>query len=400
MSFFKNSQVAKLFKVSNTTITNWIDAAEKKQNDLQLTSIGKRKVIIDSKHNREIIRRLKVRGRKHIGRSNRILVKPDKKLQEILTQKQLSELYCSLSSRKEIPYKFSYLYKGADLWDKSYRHMLNSPKDLPNNDALKESELIENHLHGLINRFKIYETINVIDIGCGNGLPAVHIIKMLKEAGFKVNYTAVDISPRMIEIGKKEVTDNFPDILADEYVIDLDEENFADLTVRKKVNNKNANLLLFLGSTLGNYNKDNIIFRNLRNSMSPHDYLLLGNALADENVEISSYAPNEYHFARTTWLMDLLGLKGMYPGTVLTEIKKSKIIEIREIPIERNVTVNFEVEKNIFPININEFDRILVYKFAYYKELELVHQVIESGFRIEQFTTNRDRSYGIMVVTV
>ena len=103
MSVFKNTQVAKLFKVSNTTVTNWIEATEKGKVDLELTSIGKRKLIIDNTKNRQIIQRLVEKGKKHIGRSDRIFIKSNSELYKTFNSRELSEIYNSVESRKIDP---------------------------------------------------------------------------------------------------------------------------------------------------------------------------------------------------------------------------------------------------------------------------------------------------------
>ncbi len=398
MSFFRNSQIARLYDVSPTTVTNWIEAAEKGHNQLELATIGNRRVIVDSLNNRNLIIKLKAKGKKHINTEEK-KIKPKPEIYKIFDSKQLSEIYCSLTTKNEIPYKYTYLDKGADLWDKNYATIIGTPKDEINNDALKEKELFEDYLDFYINRLNKYKKVNLIDIGCGNGLPTVIIINKLFEKGFEVDYTAIDISQRMLEIDKEYILEKFPHLNYKSKVVDLDENNLSEITVENK-NENSINLLAFLGSTLGNYEKDRIIFRNLFNSMSQGDLLLIGTALLQENDDLGSYVPNQYHFARTTWILDILGLKDFYNKSSLTIVDPKNMRETRKITIEKNISTEIKIGSNILPIKFEKFTDILVYKFSWYTELELIEEAIKYGFRIEQFTTNSDRSYGLMLLGV
>ena len=215
MAFWTKSQAAKEFLVSPTTVNNWMIAANKNKINLDLATVGSKTVLIDSEQNRKTIKELISKGKKHIGKSSRIFVETSPKLDQILTSSQKAELYASLSSRNEIPYKFTYLGEGANLWDEHYNISINSEDKLISN----EYNLILENLEGIIYKFKNYSTINLIDIGCGNGLPVIPIINKLTEFGFKVKYTAIDISKRMIEIDKEVLLNNLNGIKSVESLI-------------------------------------------------------------------------------------------------------------------------------------------------------------------------------------
>ena len=399
MSFFRNSQIAKMYDVSPTTVTNWILASKKGLNDLELVTIGKRKVLVDSDFNRNLISKLKSKGKKHIGRDFVKTCEVNPKLYEVFNDKQLSEIYCSLSTKLEIPYKFTYIDKGADLWDLSYKAIYNGPEDALNNDAIKEENLLVNNLDSYLTKLKKYKKIHIIDVGCGNGEPAIKILNQLFEDNFEVEYTAVDISKRMIEIDKDILLSKFPKMKHNTKVIDMDKENLSDVTVTTK-SEDTVNLILFLGSTLGNYTKDTIILRQLYNSMSSGDLLMIGTALAHEDDNMSSYKPNQYHFNRTVWILDYLGFEDCYDKNSLTVVEPEKLRETRKVNILKNVRTEIKIFGNTLPLELKEFDDILVYKFSWYTELELVEEVVKQGFRIEHFTTNRERNYGLMLLGV
>jgi uncharacterized SAM-dependent methyltransferase len=394
MSVFKNTQVAKLFKVSNTTITNWIEAAEKGKVDLELTSIGKRKLIIDNAKNRQVIQRLVEKGKKHIGRSDRIFINPSSDILKVFSENQLSELYANLSSKYEIPYKFSYLGTGADLWDSHYK------LSLEDEDARRNQEykLIIENIESLIFKLRGFKIINIFDIGCGNGYPASVIIEKLILAGFEITYSAIDISGEMIKIAKNYLLDKHANLKFSGHILDIDQVNISNLLLDSKKDKTTTNLILYLGGTLGNQTDTSRVFGNLRDSMSLDDLLLFGNSISEENNKNPALKIDEYHYKRTTWILDILGLSQMYPESVLNTYDVIKREYKRKIPILKNITINFELKNTIHTIDFNEYDEILVYRYKEFKEPELIQEVVETGFMIEQFVTNRNSTYALMLV--
>lgn len=398
MSFFKNSQVAREFKVSNTTVTNWIEAAEKGLVDIKLATIGTRKVIIDSLENREMLQILKNKGKKHVGKVSRVVTKVDPKFYEIFDWKQIAEIYTAITSKHEIPYKYTYFDIGADLWDQNYRHIVNNKEMFADFTANQEFNLTSQNIQKIVSQFGKYKKINVIDVGCGNGLPAVPIIEELLKSKKEISYTAVDISQRMLDIDKEYVLRLFPGLEYDQKIVDLEKENLAELLLDKKEDEFTANFVMFVGGTLGNYKKDGDIFKKLRESMTKNDFLMIGNALADEDSKISSYQANPYHYHRSTWILEMFGLKGLYPDVAINIYNPAKLAETRKMQISKDATVVMKYKGHEFKIELNKLDEILVYKFSWYTEMEMVKLVVDSHFSIEQFMTNRERSYAIMIL--
>lgn len=139
---------------------------------MQIANIGNKTVILDSEHNQNLIQSLKIKGKKHITQLNKIIVEANPKIYEIFNKQQLTEIISSLTSRSEIPYKFSYFDQGAILWDEYHRILSQKKDSFVNNDY----QLLFENIDNTINRIKNYKKVNFIDIGCGNGLPVIPII--------------------------------------------------------------------------------------------------------------------------------------------------------------------------------------------------------------------------------
>jgi uncharacterized SAM-dependent methyltransferase len=394
MSFWTKSEAAKEFHVSPTTINNWIIATEKNKVNLDIATVGTKTVLVESEHNRKIIKQLIEKGKKHIGRGGRVEVEAKQSLYNAFSRQQLSEIISSLTSRLEIPYKFSYVDEGANYWDLHYR--ISAEKE--SNFVKTEHKLIVDNLDTLINRFKEYRHINLVDIGCGNGLPVFPIIEKLLDEEYSITYTALDISQKLIEIDKKELFQKFPNLNYKSFEIDFDRFNISDILILNKDEEPSANLLLYLGGTLGNQTDTGRIYANLRDSMGLNDFLVVSEGIAGKFPSSYSSQSNEYHVKRTTWILDALGLKNYYSESVFDIFDPIKKETTRKIEILEDITTEIVIDNKPIKIHFNQGDNILVFRFNWFKETEIIQQVVEHGFVIDQFNSNRDGTCALMIV--
>jgi len=111
----------------------------------------------------------------------------------------------------------------------------------------QENELLRNNLNEIIS-FKNKKNINIIDLGSSDGSKTLEIVKKSLEIYDKVRYIPIDKSTssikKCIEIYNQIINNNF-----EFSPIIGDYENILNLNL---IGN---NLILFLGSTIGNYNK-------------------------------------------------------------------------------------------------------------------------------------------------
>src|SRR6185312_13003744 len=195
----------------------------------------------------------------------------------IFTEKQQYELLASVSARGEIPVKFVYLNEGAEKWDEIYKQWAEQEGVTD-----EEMRLLLAHMDSFIAAFDNPEGLNLIDLGCGNGVPAARIISKLREKGLRVNYVAVDISKEMIKLASDNLLKEFPDLPITRLLTDFEKDSLTDelLNIRQQTNY--PNLLINLGNTLGNYVNVSAVLTNFLESMTVDDYLLIGNGLAND----------------------------------------------------------------------------------------------------------------------
>jgi uncharacterized SAM-dependent methyltransferase len=260
-----------------------------------------------------------------------------------LSAKRRAEILFELEQDPpSIPIKFQYFGKGAAKYDRlsrSSRYIAQSELLLLKNEGLK---LVDRVIKSQPS-YQI-EGINLIDVGCGNGQKGASIISLIRECNtiFKINYVALDISASMRRIAsstvKRQATARGDDILIDPKEIDFEAGSILDTIWELREDERSTNLFLFLGNTLGNFEKWDErrgILKNLAKGMRSTDWLMLGTEMiltSIPNELIETYSdPLVIDFLSTA-----LGLFRIYPkglrkrghGRIIPEINKNKDIEI------------------------------------------------------------------------
>lgn len=137
-----------------------------------------------------------------------------------------------------------------------------------------EFELIENHVLEIKNQLPINH-LNIVDLGCGDGQKAAHIIKKLSGSYVKIKYCPIDISGYMVSKAVKTVS-NIPgvdEVVETQWNIS-DFENLGNITSLLNTDKDTRNLFLLLGYTLGNFEIHDLLYQ-IRSSMRDGDLLII-----------------------------------------------------------------------------------------------------------------------------
>jgi len=308
-----------------------------------------------------------------------------------LTERQQYELLAAVSARGEIPVKFSYLGEGASRWDFEYR-------DAENNTGVPaiEMSLIMSHIKSFLRVFNQAKGLNLVDLECGNGLPAIDIINALEEEAVRINYVSVDLSKEMLALASKNIREALPKLSITELEIDFESESLANQLLGIKQKTKRPNLLINLGNTLGNYVNVDAVLTNFLQSMTLDDYLIIGNGLVnDQNPQkiLKSYTGSESVKEATLAPARELGLfKDEDDYQVLWNAIEYRV----EARIKLNETKQLFLAGQRLIMDVG--DEILVLQSRKYTESSLTKLLSSVGFRTELLTTNRNRSYILAMV--
>lgn len=202
----------------------------------------------------------------------------------------------------------------------------------------------------------------------------------------------------MLEINQQEFKKNFPNLEYKKYVIDFEKSNISEILFFNKDNLYTVNLLFYIGGTLGNQTDTGRIYANLRDSMGLDDFLIVSEGIVNSFPKTHITKPNQYHTQRTTWILDLLRLKGFYSTNILNTFDQINKKTTRKIEILKDVIIKMKIDNKEIEINLNKGEQILVLNFYWRKEKEIISQVVDHGFAIDQFCTNHEASCALMMV--
>ncbi|MFT6815505.1 MAG: L-histidine N-alpha-methyltransferase [Sphingobacteriales bacterium] len=117
------------------------------------------------------------------------------------------------------------------------------------------------------------DTFNLIEFGAGDGLKTKVLLKHMVETGVDFTYIPIDISQNAINKLEASLKDEIPMLKVDGVV----NEYFGALEeISKK--NQSKNVILFLGSNIGNFNDDlaHDFLSQINKSLKGNDLLLIG----------------------------------------------------------------------------------------------------------------------------
>lgn len=308
-----------------------------------------------------------------------------------LTEKQQLELLSSISTRSEIPAKFSYFGDGADRWDELYHHWSRT-------GGVTDSDmsLLSSHMESISRMFVDKPGINIVDLGCGNGLPAIFLLKALGALDIVVTYTAVDASASMLAKAHDNIKQHFPSMRVNKIEIDLENDNLAS-QLQSKLHNKHPSLMLSLGDSLGYFAFPSTMLQNFLAAMTPDDYLLVGNGLFKESSTHRIVESYDVQLITDSVTAPARAL-GLYDDeTELRHVWNSRLHQVEgwiTLAAQKDLTI---AGHNIY---LGAGDEIMVYRSRKYSEAELLDLLTSAGFRAELFTTTKNRSYAMALVQV
>lgn len=131
------------------------------------------------------------------------------------------------------------------------------------------------------------EGFDLIELGAGDGSKTAVLIGHFLTKGVDLTYSPIDISRVALDALSTKFTAEFPGLKIEA----LNGDYFQILTSLKNGGGRRK-ILLFLGSNIGNFNREQAVdfFRQLRDVMNPEDRLFIGFDLQkDPHVIVNAY---------------------------------------------------------------------------------------------------------------
>ena len=124
MKYFKNTELAKLYHVSEKSVRNWIDAVEIGKLDLDLFDQKGKFYIANTTKNTRTIEALVEKGKKYKNKRGFRSLSPTDEFYEMYSPKQILHIISNLSIQHELPVQYTYIDGGADYWDQYAKRMI------------------------------------------------------------------------------------------------------------------------------------------------------------------------------------------------------------------------------------------------------------------------------------
>lgn len=396
MLYFKHTELSEKFKVSISTVHNWIALTKEGKLDLQLHEEGKVVRIANTPTNLIKIEELVEQNKKFRNVRYHKVAEPTKEFYELYTRKQILDIITNLDTHREIPRQYNYFDEGATNWDQYSQHRW--VEETPN--LLKSTvELMGANMPALDKLLQGHSNVNVIDIGPGNALPVKELLEHLVENGMLHRYIAIDISEEMLHIAKRNINEWFGDKVKFEgYVRDITYERFDDLIVDDmldKCADQTINLALLLGATPMNFRTPKDILKSICGSLGKDD-LLVYTDKPDSEAERRSFNFNQPASATLSpnhrFIFDLLNIDdSLYDVEMgFNEQKKVRYIQVR---LKVNLTIRFSFNGSERNVNLMKGDAILLWRVWHMSALEIISCFEDAGFSLLQSSLTKDREY-------
>jgi L-histidine Nalpha-methyltransferase len=170
--------------------------------------------------------------------------------------------------RKQISSKYFYDAEGTRL----FQLITELPEYYP---TRCEAEILENE-KAQIARLLAGSAWNIAELGPGDGRKTNILLQQFLDADINVRYVPIDISETAMEVLTASLNSRMPQLEVQGLVSDY----FNGLKWLTKLNEKNPrrNLVLFLGSNIGNFNgaRARFFLRSLWSALNHDDYVLIG----------------------------------------------------------------------------------------------------------------------------
>lgn len=272
MKYFKNTEAAAIYHVSEKSVRNWVAGALAGKNGLELFQHSGRHYIANTSKNDVAIKKLVERGIRYKNTRGRKVVRPQPEFYSTYSHLQILDIFSNLDIRREIPLQYTYFDNGAvhfDLYAKRLlgeriMNTLNATDDLLNVNLEYIDYLLSNFSH-----------INVVDLGVGNALPVKGLISHLLKKGKMGRYIGIDISEEMLRIAEANINTWFEEkVIVEKYVKDLNYDHFGYLIAQDALEDKVANIVLLIGGTLSNMRHPSRVLRLINDSMNREDIFI------------------------------------------------------------------------------------------------------------------------------
>ena len=297
--FLSNAEIAREYNVSEAAVNGWIKSAIDKKNSIQLDNLNGKLKALDNANNRSEFSRLASIAQKYKPQANLKKVELSQDFYETYSPTEILEIAKDLEFKKIVNLKFWYKNGGAKVWDSIVKWRQKEIKDNIADLTTQGIAYIDYLFSG--------DSVNLIDIGQGNGYPAKNFINYLTSKKILSKYIPIDISQQMIDLALENLSGDLKNVETYSYVRDFESTRFDTIFAQNSdLKKKTQNIILMLGNTICNQDEKIYTLKNIRSGMEKDDLFVFTVSL--DNLEtrtdfkyiqysIEEEIKNAWHFA-------------------------------------------------------------------------------------------------------
>ena len=328
------------------------------------------------------------------------VVEPKEEFYNLYSKEQIQDIINNLETHHEIPRQYNYFDSGAKRWEQYVERL--ATEDGPNTltSTIKLLKINEEYIDNLL---KSYNHVNVVDVGAGDAQPVKALLAHLLKLNKLGRYIALDISPSMLEITKKNIKAWFGGNVAFEGCpYDVNRDRFSKLLADTDTENT-VNLILLLGGTLSNLRNPDNGYRMIHDSMGSDDILVHTTKLdtdSSRNYFDFNYEPGNTSLSPNHRLMfDLLNIdESLYE----VEMGYDPAIQQRYIRVRLKVaiTIRFNLEEGRREVSLHKNDTILLWRGIQHTVKSIQAQFDRNSFHLFHTSQTPSKDYILTISRV
>lgn len=402
VKYFKNTELAKIYKVSEKSVRNWIQAAQDGKLDLQLFSVGSKEYVANTTKNNNLIEKLVAKGRKYKNTRGYKVISPGEDFYNAYDEDNIIDIISNLDVHREIPHKYSYFGEGAKFWDGYANRMAAEPVSNLKN-CIQLLDVSDRYFDQIM---ADYSGVNVVDLGVGNALTVKNLLEHLIKGNHLNRYIALDTSDEMLNIAEKNILDWFGgSVKFERYIRDINYDMFNDIiledtfTVEKK---PILNIVLLLGGTIANLRDPDLALSMIGNSLGKNDLFVLSKKLDTEFARRFFDFDVDANFGSYMKEKANLSLLGLDEDTFTLEQRfdeqnNKRVIQAK---LKSDISLNFKIGKGQRVVELHKGESILLWYAHHHTMIQLLEMFDRNGFEVVQASKSKDEQYAQVVAKI
>jgi hypothetical protein len=342
-SYFKNTELAKEFRVSSVTIGRYIEQAKTGSNSLQIINVRGKPRIKRNEYNTNVIKNLTSNEARFKNKGILKQISISDKCYEIFNKKQLLEILSNLEGIKYIPIKYAYLANPSDIWPNHREKsdiLLNQKKSLTEN--------LEDQFSYIYKILKDTNSkLNIVQLGSSYNLISKNFVDKFASLGLVNGYVVVDMNEVAIESEVNELTKIIEPNKVRSINYDFERSYcknyiFEELSTLSTSEYPTINLFLCLGTNLAHYPSYSKIIECLSDISSEDDLLIYDLILRHNEVKyISNFNAGSNKHKFISRIPILLGFDEE-DIVVETEYNRETMIRTVYFELKENTELSFD----------------------------------------------------------